>query len=65
MFIHYENVFRYHQAAPRYKGIDQTYLMSYEYQQFGNSVRSYKHLSKIYTQFGGVYVFAFLTEQLL
>ena len=41
---HYENGFGNHRVAPRYKGIDQTYLMSYKYRQSGNPIRSYTFL---------------------
>ena len=38
--LHYENNVRNDQIAPLYKGIDQTYLMSYYYRQSGNPIRS-------------------------
>ena len=41
---HYENGFGKHRVAPRYKGIDQTYLMNHKYRQSGDSIRSYTFL---------------------
>ena len=49
--FHYEHGFRNHQIAPRFKGIDQTYLMSYYYQQSGNPIRRYEYLSVIFILF--------------
>ena len=46
--FYYENGFGNQQIAPRYKGIDQTYVMSYQYRQSGNPVRSYEYLSVIF-----------------
>ena len=44
----YENGFRNHQIALRYKGIDQTCLMSYKYWQSGNPITSFKYLNFIF-----------------
>ena len=41
---HYKKGFRNHQIAPRYKGIDQTYLISYKYRQSGYPIGSYTFL---------------------
>ena len=49
--LRYENGFRNHKVAPRYKGFEQTYQIRHQYRQSDNPIRCYDYLNVIFILF--------------